>query len=156
MFIPPSETLNPPVRLLAAFQRTFPACAPEWIVRAPGRDVWAAACRARAEQFCIASADDGARAVFTLRSARLKRTAMQRPLPRWARCPVSVLVTLHDAAAAAVIGFNCVLASAEPAGPTYDYGLGLAAAALWHEIHAVPYTTDRLIEAVDRARRAYL
>ncbi len=152
---PPSDTVNPPVRLLAAFQQAFPDRSPEWIVRAPGRDVWAAACRARAEQFCAANADEDARAVFTLRSARLKRTAMQRPLPRWARCPASVLVALHETAAP-VIGFYFMLVSEEPAGPSQDYGLGLVAAALWHEIHARPYTTDSLIEIVDRARRDYL
>ncbi|NWG18222.1 MAG: hypothetical protein HXY41_16485 [Chloroflexi bacterium] len=146
---------DPPVRLLVAFQQAYPEQTPERLVRAPGRDVWVAAARAASEHFTVTSPDHEARATFSLRSARLRRTVTQRPLPRWARYPAGVILTLGSGGLD-IPGLNTVVLSGEPPGPAYEFGLGMAFAALGYEIHAQPYTSDMLIDVVDRARREYV
>lgn len=146
---------DPPVRLLVAFQQAYPELSPVWLVRAPGRDVWIAAAPAAVEQFTVIAPDHEARATFSLRSARMRRTVTQRPLARWARYPAGVLLALSRSGLD-LSGLNCVVLSEEPPGPGYEFGLGMAFAALGYEIHAQPYTSDQLIEVVDRARREYV
>ncbi|HEX2905920.1 MAG TPA: hypothetical protein VHO69_03620 [Phototrophicaceae bacterium] len=151
----PISAPNPPVHLLAAFQHAYPEQTPEWVIRAPGRNVWIAAAPVSAEQFTISAPAHESRTCFSLRSAKTGRTVNQRPLVRWARYPAAVLLALYENLMD-VIGLNIVVLSEEPTGPGYDYGLGIAFAALWHEVHAQPYTTDSLVEIVDRARRNYV
>jgi len=151
----PFAAPDPPVRLLAAFQETFPSQELVWLVRAPGRDTWIAAARSDNETFTVASPDLDARVTFSLQSARVRRTVLQRPLPRWARYPAGVTLTV-DNEGLDVIGLNMVVMASEPPGPQYDYSIGIAFAALWHEIYNRPYTMDRLIDIVDRARREYV
>lgn len=151
----PYPAPNPPVRLLAAFQQAYPHQTPAWIVRAPGRDVWLAAAPAAGTQFTVTAVNHEARTCFNLRGAKTRRTVTQRPLPRWARYPAAVIAFLYHSGMD-LAGLNVVMWSEEPSGPGYDYGLGVAFAALWHEIHAQPYTADSLIEIVDRARRDYV
>jgi hypothetical protein len=146
---------DPPVRLLAAFQQTFPTHALSWIVRAPGRDTWIAAAQTGTHELTIASPDLDAKATFSLQSARVRRTVMQRPLPKWVYYPAGVTLAL-DNLGLDMIGLNLVVVADEPPGPQYDYGLGIAFAALWHEVHERPFTIDRLIEIVDQARRDYV
>ncbi len=146
---------DPPVRLLAAFQQAFPEQAPQWILRAPGRDVWIAAVASTSAYFTVASPDHESRTSFNLRGAKNKRTILQRPLPRWAYYPAGVILILCNSGMD-ITGLNIVVLSEEPPGPGYDYGLGMAFAALWYEIHAQPYSTDTLIEVVDRVRREYV
>lgn len=150
-FAPP----DPPVRLLAAFQETFPEQELVWLVRAPGRDTWIAAAHSDNDTFTVAFPDMDARATFSLQSARVRKTVLQRPLPRWARYPAGVTLTV-DNEGLDVTGLNMVVMAGEPPGPQFDYGVGIAFAALWHEVLDAPYTMDRLIEIVDRARREYV
>lgn len=125
-------------------------------MRAPGRDMWIAAARASAEEFTLVMADsEGAKATFNLQSAKVKRTVMQRPLPRWARYPAGVTLILAQEGLD-VIGLKMVVIGDEPPGPRYDYGLGIVFAALWQELHGMSYTVDDLIAIVDRARRDYV
>jgi galactokinase len=146
---------DPPLRLLVAFQQAFPDHSPEWIIRAPGRDMWIAAVRAGSAQFTVAAPDLGGRATFSLQSAKSRLTVTRRPLPRWARYPAGVTILL-DQEGLDVTGLNMVFAGEEPPGPRFDYALGMAFATLWHELHQQPYTVDDLIEIVDRARREYV
>ncbi len=146
---------DPPVHLLAAFQQAFPEQSPTWLIRAPGRDVWIAAAPAASSQFTVAAPAHESRTSFNLRSAKLRRTVTQRPLPRWALYPAGVILILcHDGLD--MDGLNILVLSEEPPGPGYDYGLGMAFAALWYEILAQPYTLDLLRDVVDRARREYV
>jgi hypothetical protein len=150
-FAPP----DPPVRLLAAYQQCFPDHELVWLVRAPGRDTWIAAGRSGNETFTVALPDLNARTTFSLQSARVRRTVLQRPLPRWARYPAGVTLTV-DNDSLDVIGLNMVVMASEPPGPQYDYGVGIAFAVLWYEVWEQPYTMDRLLEIVDKARREYV
>jgi galactokinase len=142
------------VRLLAAFQQAYPDT-PTWIVHAPGREMWVAAALAGSDQFTLVAPDLEAQTAFTLRSAKLKQTVMQRPLPRWARYPAGVTLVLHDAGLD-VAGMKLAVVGEEPPGPRFDYGIGIVFAALWHELHGQDYTIDQLIEIVDHARREYV
>jgi galactokinase len=151
----PFQSSNPPLRLLAAFQDACPGQPPEWIVRAPGREMWLAAIRVTLRQFTLIAPDLEARTTFDLRSARGRRTVDQRPLPRWAVYAAGVTLALVDQGLD-ITGLKLVAVGEEPPGPRYDYGLGMALAALWHDIYGLEYTIDRLIEVVDRARREYV
>ncbi len=146
---------NPPLRLLVAFQQAFPDCLPDWVMRAPGREMWIAATQARESEFTLVAADLEGRVTFNLQSAKVKRSATQRPLPRWARYPAGVTLLLAQSGVD-VIGLKMVVMGDEPPGVRYDYALGIAFAALWHDLHQLPYTTDKLIEIVDRTRRDYV
>lgn len=151
----PFPTTDPPLRLLVAFQQAYPEQPLTWIIRAPGRDMWIAAVRANSERFTIYSPDMEGRATFTLQSAKSKRSHLQRPLPQWARYPAGVTLLLAQDGID-VMGLNMVVMGGETSGPRYDYALGMAFAALWHEIYDLPFTTDDLIEIVDRTRRDYV
>lgn len=148
-------TPDPPIHLLAAFSDAFPEAAPTWLMRAPGREMWIAATHGNGEQFTLAAPDMAGKATFSLQSARLKKTVLQRPLPWWARYPAGVLLAL-DEFGLPVIGLSMVVMGSEPPGPRFDYGVGIAVATLWHEVHEQAFTIDKLIEIVDRARRDYV
>lgn len=146
---------DPPVRLLMAFQQAFPSLTPEWIVQAAGRDMWVAAIADSHDKFTVAVPDMEARAAFNVRSAKTKTTTMNRPLPHWARYPAGVLLVLRDFDAE-IIGLQVVVVGTEPPGPRYEHAIGMAFAALWHHIHQKPYTTEALLELVERVRRDYV
>lgn len=146
---------DPPVHLLAAFQQAFPEQAPAWVMRAPGRDVWIAAAPAASPQFTVFAPAHESRTSFNLRTAKTRRTMAQRPLPRWVLYPAGVILTLCYQGMD-MDGLNILVVSEEPPGPGYDYGLGMAFAALWYEVLSQPYTLDTLREVVDRARREYV
>jgi len=146
---------DPPVRLLAAFQQAFPNLSPEWIVRAPGRDTWIAAVKTGTHELTVYAPDLDAKTTFSLQSARVRKTVMQRPLPKWAYYPAGVTLML-DNSGLDMVGVSLAVIADETPGPQFDYGLGIAFATLWHEIHEEPYTIDQLIDVVDLARREYV
>jgi galactokinase len=146
---------NPPVRLLVAFQTYFPTLAPEWLVQPAGREMWAAAACSTPHEYTIAAPDFDGRATFSLQSARQRRTVTQRPLPAWARYPAGVITAL-DAYGLEVPGMVVVIMGDEPPGPRYEYAMGIAVAALWHEVHARPCVPAHLIALCDRVRREYV
>jgi galactokinase len=143
------------VRLLATFQGVYPARQPEYIVQSPGREMWVAASVQEATDFTIHLPDHGGRTSFSWRSAKFKRTLLNRPLPRWAHYPAGVIFTLC-AEGLDTAGINAVVVGEEPSGPRYDYGLGMAFATLWYALHDLPYTHDSLQEIVERVRRTYI
>jgi galactokinase len=150
------QTQDPPLRLLAAFQDAFPDQVMNWVFRAPGREMWLAAARADHEEFTIVAPDmEAVKTVFSLQSAKVKRTVFQRPLPPWARYPAGVTLLLAQNGLD-LIGLNMVVIGDEPPGPRYYYALGMTFAALWHDLLELPYTMDDLIVLVDRTRREYL
>ena len=146
---------DPPMRLLMAFQQHFPALSPDWILQAPGRDMWIAAAFIDQPSFTIGSADLDARTTFNYRSAKTRTTVFNRPLPGWARYPAGVLLALRDEGMETT-GLQAMLAGSEPPGPRYEHALGIAVAALWHEVHQQPTTPDELVDLVERVRREYV
>jgi hypothetical protein len=146
---------DPPMRLLLAFQQQFPDCSPEWVLQAPGRDMWVAACPASDAQFTLTVPDLDARTTFSFRSARTRTTVFNRPLPNWARYPAGALLHLRDTGLESM-GLQATLAGSEPAGPRYDFAMGVTLAALWHEIHEHSYTPNSLIELLEQVRRDYV
>lgn len=150
------QTHDPPLRLLAAFQQAYPDQATDFVIRAPGREMWLAAMECGSETFTIIAPDMGAvKAAFNLQSAKVKRTVLQRPLPPWAHYPAGVTLLLAQTGMN-MVGLNMVVIGDEPPGPRYNYALGMMFAALWYELDEKPYTMDDLIAIVDRTRREYL
>lgn len=151
----PTQNKNPPLRLLMAFQQAYPGLNPAYIMQAPGREMWVAASVERAEAFTIYSYDLEGRTSFDWRSAKLKRTLLNRPLPRWARYPSGVVVKLcleqMD-----IAGFDAVVISDEAPGPRYDYSLGVMFAALMYVLNDRPYVENDLLAIVDSVRREYV
>ncbi|MEZ4672487.1 MAG: hypothetical protein R3E39_31685 [Anaerolineae bacterium] len=146
---------NPPVLLLAAFNDMFPDQVVEWLTCAPGRDMWVAAASSPSAEFTVYSPEQDGKVTFSLQSAKSKITVLRRPLPRWARYPAGVALILAQDGLD-VTGLNIVMMGNEPPGPRFDYGMGMTFAALWHDLHQLPYTADGLIEIVDRVRRDYV
>ena len=146
---------DPPMRLLLSFQEHFPALSPDWILKAPGRDMWIAAAFVEQPSFTIASADLDASTTFSYRSAKTRMTVLNRPLPTWARYPAGVLLSLRDAGLETT-GLQAALAGEEPSGPRYEHSLGITVAALWYQVHQLPCTSDDLVELVEQVRREYV
>lgn len=151
----PLEKPNPPLRLLTAFQQMYPDMTPGWLIQAPGRDTWIAAVGADAH-YALASADQDSRTIFSRRSALFKRSVMQRPLPGWTRYASGVVIALCDAGFD-VSGIRAVTLSEDRSfGPRHDHAVGMAVAALWHDICHQSYTPESILDLVERVRRTYV
>jgi len=151
----PLDSGNPPVMLLAAFADAFPDHIVQLLVRAPGREMWIAASYSGDNSITVVAPEVEGRATFNLQSAKVKQTITRRPLPRWARYPAGVTLMLAQDGLD-LIGLNLVVMGNEPPGPRFDYGSGMAFAALWHDLYQLDYTIDTLIDLCDRARREYV
>jgi galactokinase len=147
--------VNPPLHLLAAFQRRYATLSPSWIVQAPERETWVAAIIGTPDVYSIYAADLDEQTRFSWRSAKNKRTLIQRPLPHWARYAAGVIVELGGQGID-VPGIRAVVIGEDTQGPRYNYAFGLVFAALWHEILHKPYTPAGLTELVDKVRRNYV
>jgi hypothetical protein len=147
---PPND---PPLRLLAKFEQLFPSTPPHLVVQAPGREMWAAARFNDTGHCTVCTADGDGRVSFSYQSAKRRQTIHHRPLPRWARyiAGVSVIVDVAE-----MPGIDVVVCGDEPAGPRYEFALGILFAALWYEINRVSYKPDDLLEATERTRREYV
>jgi galactokinase len=144
-----------PMQLLMAFQENYPASQPEWVVQAPGREMWIAALFNDSAAFTLYAADLESRVSFTYRSAKLMQTVHQRPLPRWARYPAGVLLSLREMGMERT-GLEAVIAGTEPSGPRYEHAVGIVIAALWYQIHDRAATPESLLELVERTRREFI
>lgn len=144
---------DPPLRLLARFEQVFPTSTPQLVIQAPDREMWAAASRNGTAQFRIYTAESSARTIFSYQSAKRKQTVYRQPLPRWARYIAGVCVLLN---VPEMPGIDVVACGDEPAGPRYEYALGILFAALWHEINAQACSPIYLQEVVERVRRDYV
>jgi galactokinase len=127
------------------------------IFQAPERDMWIAAQYNSREQYACLALDlnESALTTFNLQSAKTRRTVTKRPLPRWARYPAGVIMTLSGMGLD-VRGMNAVICGDEPPGPRYEYSLGILFAALCHELNDQPYLTTFLTEIVDAVHRDYV
>ncbi len=146
---------NPPLRLLMAWQAHYPQHEPQWLVKAPGRDMWVAGLMIEGHTYQLYNADTESATTFDRQGAKRKRTVLNRPLPRWARYPAGVIFHLSQQGLV-VDGMGLVLAGDEPPGPRYDYGLGMAIAALVYTYHQQPYDAELLLQIVDAVRRDYM
>ena len=142
-----------PRRLLARFEQVFPTSTPQVIVQAPDRRMWAAASLNGTAHFRIYTAESSARTIFSYQSAKRKQTIYRQPLPRWARyiAGISVLLDVPD-----MPGIDAVACGDEPAGPRYEYALGILFAALWYEINMQSCSPIQLQEIAERVRRDYV
>ncbi len=146
---------DPPLRLLAAFQQAYPHLSPDYLIQAPGREMWVAAAPGSDSTFNIHAPDMDGRTAFSWRTAKFKRTTLNRPLPHWARYPAGVIVMLC-AGELDTDGINAVIIGEEPSGPRYEFGMGMAFAALLHEIHQHAYDPALILEIVEQVRRDYI
>lgn len=152
--IPPDA--NPPLRLLMSMQRVFEESQPEWLIRAPGREMWLAATPLTDSlEYMLVNEDFDSSVTFSHRSAKSKQTVLKRPLPIWARYPAGVIATLGDAGMD-IPGFQAVMLGDEPSGPRYNFGMGVVFAAFCHELVEKPYKPASLTEIVERVRRMYV
>ena len=151
----PVSGVDPPLRLLAAFHQIHPDLLSTHIIQAPGRDMWAAAAVRPTDAFTVHIFDLGVHTSFSRRTAKLRRTLLNRPLPRWARYPAGVVLALNDAGLDAN-GIAAVIVGEESPGPRYDYALGMTFAALIHVVCGQSFTADSLLEIVEKARRDYV
>lgn len=130
---------------------------PQAVMVAPGREVWVAAVATEGRHYHLYNADTDHRTTFTWRDAGRNRTVLRRPLPRWARYPAGVI---HHLCAVNpqldIRAASLVLAADEAAGPRREFGMGIAVAALWHELAGIPITGDDLNKQVDHVRRTHI
>lgn len=146
---------NPPLRLLASFQLTYPSQRANWILDVPGRDMWIGAGVYDSGQFSVTVPDIDDSTTFRVKSARIKRTADNTALPRWSYYLAGVAVILSNRGMS-FLGADMVLAGEEPAGPRYEYSMGMAFAALWYQYNAKPFNQDILIEIMEDVRHEYV
>lgn len=142
------------MQLLLAFQQVFPGHTPDWLIKAPGRELWAAAIPAGDATYTFIAPDMDARTTFSLRGAKTRSTVTNRPLPRWARYAAGVLLALDDLCGVAG-GLQVVIVGLEPPGPRYDYAIGMLVAALLYDICGCDYTGSGIQELVERIHRDY-
>lgn len=146
---------NPPLRLLAAFQMTYPSQRANWIIDTPDRDMWVGASIYDSGQFSVTVPDLEDETIFRVKSARIKRTVNNVALPKWAHYLAGVAVILSNDGMT-LPGADMVLAGEEPAGPRYEYSMGMAFAGLWYQYNAKPFTQSSLIDILERVRHDYI
>jgi len=149
-----SET-NYPLHLLAAYQQFYPNIMPDWVIKAPDYEVWAAASRLDAPAFNLVNANVQAKTTFTWQSAKVKQTLFKRPLPRWSRYAAGVIFQLC-ADGLDRSGVYMAVYSTESATVRAEYGVGLAVATLWYTLNGMSFSAERLREQVERVRREYI
>lgn len=143
--------MNPPLRLLATYQDHLQKT-PDMVVGVPGRDMWVAANVTGGHEYTVITPDLHGKTVFDRRSARLKRTSRNRPLPRWARYLGAVVLVLSEDGID-LPGAKVVIVGDEPAGPRYEHALGMAFVALWYAYHELPYAVDDLLDIMERVQK---
>lgn len=145
--------MNPPLRLLAAFQQSAEK-EPQHLVALEERRMWVAAEIRGGFHYTVIVPDMDVRTIFDRRSAKLKKTIRNRPLPQWAHY-MGGAVGILDRMGLAMDGATIVIAGDEPPGPRFNHALGMAFVAFWFQVNEKDYTTDDLIEIMDTIRRDY-
>lgn len=146
--------MNPPLRLLAAFQQSSEK-EPQHLVQLEERTMWVAAEITGGFNYTVIVPDMDVRTTFDRRSAKLKKTSRNRTLPKWAHYMAGAVAIL-DRQGLEMSGAMIVIAGDEPAGPRYDHALGMAFVALWYQVNQQEYTTQTLIDIMDTVRRDYV
>jgi len=145
--------MNPPLRLLGDFQGER-GKSPDWLVQLEERRMWVAA-DVVGHNYTFILPDMNGRITFDRRSAKLKRTTRNRPIPSWAFYLSGVTCELARTDLE-LDGAVVVIAGDEPPGPRYEHALGMAFAALWYDVNQHPYTTADLISLMENIQKDYL
>jgi galactokinase len=143
------------VHLLAGFSHFHPHAAPELVLQAPGRDLWAAVARGADAEFSIASLEMDMLTRFTYQTAKQRQSVLRRPLPSWARYASGMLVLMRNQGVD-VAGFDVVVAGNERSEARYEYAIGLAFAAVYHTFGGRPFSEAGLVDLAEHVRREYL
>jgi hypothetical protein len=146
--------INPPLRLLAAFQHEVKK-EPGHVYKIDGREMWVAAELLGGEAYTIVVPDRQWRIRFDRSSVKRKRSHSNRPLPQWAKYMAGSLGSL-ERAGLKIQGAHIVMSGDEPAGPRFEYALGMAFLALWHEVNEKLYTTQNLLDLMDEVQHDYI
>lgn len=144
--------MNPPLRLLLAYQQRF-SDEPAHLLPVPGREMWLAAHPSGDSNYTLLVPDLDGNTTFDQRSARDLRTTLKRPLPSWSRLCAGVVVLLAERGLQ-LPGMVVVLAGDEPRGPRYEYALGMGFALLWHTVNGRECDAQCLIQVLERVRRS--
>lgn len=147
--------INPPLRLLTAFQDAQ-GTTPDVLVEVPGRAMWLAAQPTENHRQMLFVPELGGQTSFDLQSAKQMRTVRSRPLPKWARFPAGVLLSLAKQPTLNFPGMACVVVGDEPTGPRYEYSLGMAYAALWYQLNEMTVNEPMLVELLEHVQRDIL
>lgn len=145
--------IDPPLRLLVGFQARCDGATPDFVVAATGRAAWAAVRLTGSAHYTLHDADSPRRARFSLASASRHQTLLSRPLPAWARYAAGVTALCG---LPLLPGADLVLCADEPLGPRRSHALGMAIAAVWHQVNQMPLEEDALFQLAERARRDYV
>jgi hypothetical protein len=148
------SVINPPLRLLTAFQKDIQK-QPSHVYKIDGREIWIAAELLTGDAYTIVVPDMQWRIRFDRSSVKRQRSISHRPLPQWAKLLAGSLGIL-ERAGLTIQGAHVVLSGDEPAGPRFEYALGMAFVALWHEVNDKLYTTQALLDMVDEIQREYV
>jgi hypothetical protein len=148
------SVINPPLRLLTAFQKDIQK-EPSHVYKIDGREIWVAAELLSGDAFTIVVPDMQWRTRFDRSSTKRQRTRSHRPLPQWAKL-LAGSVSILERAGLQIQGAHVVMSGDEPAGPRFEYALGMAFVALWHEVNSKLYTTQTLLDLVDEVQREYI
>jgi hypothetical protein len=143
---------NPPLRLLAEFQRLYDK-APQVIADVDGRVMWVGADFNQSHQFVVHVPDLNAQTTFDSRSIRQQKTALGRPLPKWARYLASVTLALGEDNVL-LSGGIFVIVGDEPQGPRYEHALGMAFASVWLEHYQLERSAKYLLDLVERQKNS--
>ncbi len=146
---------NPPLRLLATFQLTYPSQRANWVMSAPERDMWVGASIYDSGQFSVTVPDLDDTTIFRVKTARVKRTVNNTALPSWAYYLAGVSINLSNQGLS-FPGGDMVIAGDEPAGPRYDYSMGMVFGALWYQYNAKPFDQKILVDLLEHVRRDYV
>jgi galactokinase len=146
--------MNPPLRLLAAFQEEFKK-EPKQIIKVDGRELWVAAELDGGKDYTVILPDMHCRIRFDRSSAKRQRSLSNRPLPTWAKYMAGALGIL-ERSGLNIQGAQIVMSGDEPAGPRYEYALGMAFIALWHEVNEKIYITQNLLDIMEEVKRDYI
>lgn len=148
------SVINPPLRLLTAFQKDIQK-QPTHVYKVDGREIWVAAELLSGDAYTIVVPDMQWRIRFDRSSAKRQRSLTNRALPQWAKY-IAGSLGLLERSGLNIQGAHVVMSGDEPAGPRFEYALGMAFVALWHEVNSKLYTTQTLMEMVDEVQREYI
>ncbi|MEL6525084.1 MAG: hypothetical protein AAFQ07_05175 [Chloroflexota bacterium] len=146
--------LNPPLRLLGAFQQETDE-EPAHVIKLDERQMWVAAQMNTGIRMTVVAVDKDARVTFDRSSVRRKQTSHKRKLPAWSYYMAGAVSEL-DRRGLDLQGATLVIAGDEPLGPRYEHALGIAFCAFWHHINETTYDSETLMDMMEAVRQGYL
>jgi len=144
--------VNPPLRLLVAFNRTLQQ-PPDVLTHVDGREMWLAGVWGYHGRWQVYAPDLDAQVILTARSVRQMQNAAGRTLPTWARPLAATCHALATMGRLPAAGARVMLAGDEPPGARYDFSMALVFAAACCEAYGEMSDTAALIDLVERALR---